>query len=329
MKKRLFIHIGSHKTATTYLQSVLSRNSHALSKAGIIYPKSGRKYEAHHPLAWRLSDVTHKHSTVENIDLWINALEEINMSEAHSAVISSEDFEWSQYLEKMACLRDYFDVYIVFYLRSPDSYIESFYNQVVKDFQTKETRTLENYIIEQPPFFLNCYDILKKWEEIFGRKRIIVRLFNKKCIKNGIENDFLSVIGCKNYSELNPADLSVIHKKSLPSDALEFLRLCNKYISKKDGHYKFVLKLANICLIHEKELQTTRSGLLSIEAKRSIRKRFGNPNKEVSRVFLGENMNPFPPNDAIPHPDYRNRLPAATADTVAFVASLLSIAETT
>lgn len=38
--KTFTLHIGTEKTGTTTLQSFLSKNRDALSKQGIIYPKS-------------------------------------------------------------------------------------------------------------------------------------------------------------------------------------------------------------------------------------------------------------------------------------------------
>ena len=41
-KKRLFLHIGRHKTGTTSLQNFFSEKKELLSERGILYPETGR-----------------------------------------------------------------------------------------------------------------------------------------------------------------------------------------------------------------------------------------------------------------------------------------------
>src|SRR6202022_3469950 len=54
---RCFIHIGTHKTGTTSIQHLLSRNSSALRQMGYYYPDAGRLelHPGHHNLAWGIS----------------------------------------------------------------------------------------------------------------------------------------------------------------------------------------------------------------------------------------------------------------------------------
>ncbi|PQO21817.1 hypothetical protein C2I36_16330 [Rhodobacteraceae bacterium WD3A24] len=113
------------------------------------------------------------------------------------------------------------------YLRSPDSYMESFYNQFVKDFGIRESRTIEGYIAEQPLFFLETMNLLRPWEEMFGTDAVRLRLFGREHLQSGILQDFLETLGCTRFPELRPPDDSVLHKVSLPPDALEYLRLSN------------------------------------------------------------------------------------------------------
>ncbi|MFD2858417.1 hypothetical protein ACFSZS_31685 [Seohaeicola zhoushanensis] len=153
-KKTLHIHIGSHKTATTTLQNTFAVSSDLLEHAGVLYPATGRKFQAHHPLAWQLRDTAQSGTSLEDLGDWPATLQEIDASSASQVIISSEDFEWLQDLSRLELLKDRYDVRVLFYIRSPERYLESYYNQLVKDFQTREARTLETYVAEQPLFFL-------------------------------------------------------------------------------------------------------------------------------------------------------------------------------
>ena len=149
MKKKLIIHIWSHKTATTFIQGSLKVNKDALLKMGVLYPETGQIYEAHFLLGWEARDAAANEAPDGNLTLWQDLVTEIQNSPAHTAIISSEEFNIIVPPARIAFLKTYFDVKIIYYLRSPDSFVESFYNQLVKDFRTRETRTINTYVAEE------------------------------------------------------------------------------------------------------------------------------------------------------------------------------------
>jgi hypothetical protein len=152
-KKTLHFHIGSHKTATTTLQNALAANEDLLARAGLLYPKSGRHFSGHHPLALQLRDPEQRNQPLETLGDWPELLREIDASPARDVLLSSENFEWLQDLSRLQGLTRHYRVRVLFYMRTPASYLESFYNQLVKDLKTREVRTLETYICEHGLFF--------------------------------------------------------------------------------------------------------------------------------------------------------------------------------
>jgi len=44
-------------------------------------------------------------------------------------LISSEDFEWYVDPSRISVLKEKFNVFIIYYIRMPVSYLESYYNQ--------------------------------------------------------------------------------------------------------------------------------------------------------------------------------------------------------
>ena len=322
-RKRLVIHIGSHKTATTFIQSTFFRNRDLLERAGILYPRAGEIYQGHFKLVWSLKESAGSNVRLEDDPEWKALLDEIEGSGCDTVLVSSEDFEWFQGVDRLAPLRDRFDVRILYYMRSPEGYLESYYNQVVKDFQTRETRTLERYMAEHSLFFLNNDRILRRWSRVFGVENLSVRVFRKGAFPNGIHRDVLYAIGKTVEGEFREAHTSILQKVSLPPDALEFLRLGNRFFAESAGHHAFVASLVAICQEHRDALQRTRAGLLSLAAKQNVLRRFQEANRAVARLYLGREDSPFNPEDATPHPDYENRLAEANAEIVAHVAALI------
>ena len=322
MKKKLTVHIGSHKTATTFLQNSFSINQPILDQLGILYPKAGRIYGAHHQLAWSVRKQETQGEALLSLDHWPAFLAEAVASPHEQVVISSEDFEWIGNVERLAALSEWFDVSVVFYLRSSDSYLESYYNQLVKDFGTRETRTLDEYVTESSLFFLETQVILNRWAEVFGKEAIRLRLFGKQHLPDGIEYDFLRTLGLTSKPVFKPAELSILQKVSLPPDALEYLRLCNPYLTRQDGHHDFVIHLVEMAAANSDNLQKTRSGILSLEAKRNVLRRFRLGNRQAMNLYRGVDRVPFPVDDAKPHTNYEGRLAVATTDIMAYVAVL-------
>ena len=323
MKKRLVIHIGSHKTATTFLQNTFAINLPVLDELGILYPKAGRIYGAHHQLAWSLRKPETASNDLLSLDHWPDLVEEIDRSDHDLVIISTEDFEWIGDISRLTELSLRYDVIVVFYLRSSDSYLESYYNQLVKDFSSRESRTIEQYITESSLFFLDTATILDRWSKVFGPKAIRLRLFSKLHLPNGIEYDFLEAIGFKKKVVFKPAELSILHKVSLPPDALDYLRLCNPYFAKQDGHHDFVVNLVKLANSKSDSLQRTNAGLLSLEGKQNILRRFRISNKQAMSAYCNIDRAPFLAADATDHKDYSSRLSSVTPDIMAYVAAMV------
>lgn len=323
MKKRLFLHIGSHKTATTFLQSSLATSPEALTRLGLLYPKTGRIYDAHFKLHWALKDKALAGNALPDIPIWADLLKEIDASPEMTALISGECFGWGTDVSRLAVLAERYDVKVIFYLRSPDSHLESFYNQVVKDFETKEVRPLEQYMAEEPLGILDTTKLLNPWAEMFGPAAIKLRLFGKAFLPNGIMPDFLKTMGFTTMPVFNPPSDSAQHKVSLPPDALEYLRLSNPWLKSSTGHHDFVQRLVQLTQQNLDAFQETRAGLLSLRGRQTLRARFRANQLQAIHAYLGTRRTPFPANEAPDFPDYADRLPEANARVMGKVAALI------
>ena len=323
MRKRLYLHIGPHKTATSFLQGSFAASPDALGKLDLLYPTTGRNYGGHFNLSWALKDPDFKDLPLEDLPIWAEVMAEIDASPHPAALISAETFGWGVSPDRLAVLHQRYDVRVIFYLRSPDSHLESFYNQIVKDFGTKEHRTLEHYATEEALGILDTSKILAPWAEMFGRKAINLRLFGKAYLPDGILADFLRTLGYASWPDFAPPDSMVQHKVSLPPDALDYLRLSNPYLDDAKGHHEFVLRLIQLTQQKPEAFHETRAGILSPRARRQIRTRFRASQLQAAQTYLGLARSPFPPPEAPDFPDWDNRLPEATVQVMAKVAALI------
>lgn len=288
--KKLYIHVGLHKTGTTGIQALLTVNTKQLAERGVLYPATGRiantvEYTAdpayaHHniPLVTMSGDNSLLHKLIK----------EIKDSDSHTAVISSEVF-MQQFkndlsnITRLAILRDHFEVKIVFYLRRQDSLYESVTNQQIKDGHVAPPLNT----VKLPPYY-NYLTWMNIWEKEFGEGNIIARVYEKGRLEGGsLYADFAGrVLGFKDIDNfilpvdgLNPR---------LSGDTLKFKQALN--LLDLPGR----LKQSSIGLLlqfsqHQNSTNVKafqNHGLLNDGERRAIVERYREMNRDISRKYL-------------------------------------------
>lgn len=204
MTKILYLHIGLHKTGTTAIQSALRQNKKQLLAAGVLIPETGYAWGSNHQLAWAFLDNNPSWYPVSDMSreaLYRQLKDEINQTEANKVVISSEDFSLlsmsadKQSIESLKKLLGGMKVKIVIYLRPQANYIDSFYQEAVKSydtrFNTESIQTLQSDI----QGLLDYNRLIEKWSATFGSDSLVVRPYGKRA--NGFDSvrDFLGLLG--------------------------------------------------------------------------------------------------------------------------------------
>ena len=85
------MHIGTHKTGTTSLQSMIARNDTYFADQGLFYPTVGRAGDGHHNLAWELNGDERYDPSFGSFD---DLIDELRQAKPRAVLISSEDFEY-------------------------------------------------------------------------------------------------------------------------------------------------------------------------------------------------------------------------------------------
>lgn len=224
MNKTLYIHIGSGKTGSTALQSFLACNEDELSNEyGIKYICTGRAENKHRALDYNAG---RNNPLFENkVNSLITDLNhEILNGKEHSYIISDEDFpgltdvEISNYRRM---IDSSVNIKVIVYLRRQDTYVESWFNQIVKtgQYSANYSRLLNN--IEKKGL-LNYHQLLSKWALVFGKSNIIVRPYEfESFIGGNIFTDFMSIFSLEEISFVKPSKDS---NPGLSRDKLFLLR---------------------------------------------------------------------------------------------------------
>lgn len=191
MKKTLYIHIGTGKTGTTALQDFFLTNRDTLKESGIEYANSGLLKNNHHLIC---RNYLRKDKKVQdNIDVNLSALNlEIKNSTSDIFLVSSEYFPGLS-IDEIFEIKNKIEAKVIpiVYLRRQDEFLESWYAQIVKAYQNRDSI----YLLKERLIKDGIFDYLtltENWSQVNDDKNIIVRPYEKKSFTNGnIFYDFI------------------------------------------------------------------------------------------------------------------------------------------
>lgn len=205
MKKKVYIHIGTHKTGTTAVQGFSANATAFLEAHGVYYPLIARPFIkkqslGHHLIPWHLKKRNIPASRYVEFagreeEMLLALIESIHASACDSVVLSSEEFDTLNAVE-IGALRQLFsdfDVRIIVYLRRKDTMIESMYQTNVLHYRLAQT--IEEYT-KKMPIPSDYYEFVRQWQGAFGEENIDINLYCKESLLDGnIVVDFYQKLG--------------------------------------------------------------------------------------------------------------------------------------
>jgi len=227
-KNKLILHIGTHKTGTTSIQNVLESSKDKLKDFGFLYPQTNREPWPNLTKHCSVFEAAINNDTsVAEYERKI-LLDEFNDSNCHTMILSEEGLSKNE-----KCFSDFFktfkkdfEISVICYLRRQDFFIESMYNQFVREAK-RESRTITQFVgLNKMQDWMNYYEMIEKWKNIADH--IMIRNFDEELKTKGLLNSFSSLAGLEELglAELrdnNSVDMSVIpgqnHTWSYPNNS--------------------------------------------------------------------------------------------------------------
>ena len=291
MKRKLYFHIGVHRTGTTTIQHLLHNNSEQLHAQGYRFAFG---MEHHTKLGWKISRGQLSPEKFIN-DLIADA----DQTQCQSMVISGEDFCTIKNVKPLKPLSEHFDVRIICYLRRQDLWLESWYNQHIRWPWNKEFSVLsaEQFYARRHYFHWIDYEkTLERWSRAFGMERMILRVFEPQQMAISLENDFCQICGIK-FTDLTLPNPHV--NASIKPEALEFLRHLKLF--NKQGANRYALVSGVTRAYQQAELDTVKH-IFSGQRRLAILKEFESSNMQVAQRYLVREdgklfLEPLPIND--------------------------------
>lgn len=270
----IYLHIGTHKTATTYIQNCLSANRQRLAELDFCYPVSHLRWNGHHEFAWSFGiDHPERKIFLGSNEMWEDLLHEWKVSGCRKMLLSSEDFEFIQKKKMIRDLFDGFNVKIIVYLRRQDLYFDSEFSQHLKMYSSRFHHSISDFYFQHnfiPRF--GYYQFLNQWAGFFGKENLIVRAFEPKLFSGGMFHEFISSLGVQSFGEVIEPD-ACDNNFSLSPLKREVLRRFNRFDMTPERHAQIIARLSDIdpdvsfgqCVIDTVELTNVkRKGLLGV-----------------------------------------------------------------
>ncbi|WP_417242553.1 glycosyltransferase family 2 protein [Celeribacter sp.] len=234
--KRLVLHIGQHKTGSTYLQHQLIAHREALKSRGILVPLTGFAQEdqfdtrtggtpGHQGLLFALRAADEA--------VWDALWREVRKSGAHTVVISCENMGLPTASDREAAIAalmhrfsGFGTVDVVAFHRNPMRYAESFYREWVACGRAMGARSYDEFLVDFGAALLNLPTQVAPFEAATGHP-VKLADFDTARQGAGIWPAFCALAGLDLDGHSGLPAAPAPHYKSYSRETTDFLRLVN------------------------------------------------------------------------------------------------------
>lgn len=186
---KVIIHIGSHKTGTSFLQQFLFENRYLLKSHNILYPESILSGNNHGVFA-NLFKQPDKEQCKHNLE---KLQKEINKFKPNILLISSECFLEGKAIAshfKALFQIPYNEIKIVCYLRPQFDWFTSLYNEIIRD----PFRRFTGNVKDSREFLCQSYDytnLIAPWVQAYSNDSIHILPYSTTSFSNcSLKDDF-------------------------------------------------------------------------------------------------------------------------------------------
>ncbi|MDX2347090.1 MAG: hypothetical protein QNK11_09495 [Legionella sp.] len=214
--KKLYLHIGSHKTGSSSIQLALYHNQTLLNEHDFSFfsqNPDGADVEIGNTSNWLTGNKAFQDDLYQGVGLRVlNANEladQLNSMPCNHIIMSAENFSWifeKDEIKKLyQALSLYFDVKILVYIRRQDKLAISHYQQVSKESTHVDFGYYKGGCKALPSGrknydeYLDFNEKLSKWSDVFGQENMLIRIFERELlVGHDVVTDFLQSIGLRN-----------------------------------------------------------------------------------------------------------------------------------
>lgn len=287
--KRLVVHIGSHKTGTTYLQRLCEFNRTKLLDKSILFPVTGfgdPKFKktlgstsGHAALAGLHKNKDSNESIIKELG------KEIRLSGAETVVLSSESFFGNKAVQSARIIADALNIdelHIIVFLRRQDLYLESLYKERLRWNNGNVTSDISEFLLGRGSGLMSYYDRISGWLE-FPEAKLSVFPYDDLMAGKGVKFKFLeSITHGDFYGDFVEPPKG--HENLSIDDRLSgLLALINKNIKINDQQRTKLIRIISAANLTE---SSSATGLLSYDQRLEIKQTYSVINKSFEEKYF-------------------------------------------
>jgi hypothetical protein len=288
---KLTVHIGHYKTGSTAIQTHFDANREAYLANGLLYPLSGRPISTkgnHSGLAYQelnkapkgysamwyvKSDAFRRYKRGQDLPARQQILREVERNQPDHVVLSSEEFirfggpQGVPVTTTRRLLQEFGadHIQVVCYLRRPDRYLESWYNQVVK-LGESPLRLSDNLDAFLPTVHVQFFDAVSYWGNLTGVVDELT-LMRYDDVRDHLVPSAIAAIGAPTDIESEEKGEPTEVNPRLPDQFVEFARVFNNYRRRRNIEEAWPVLNR---LGHDPEIKQTPVYLLDANARRRL-----------------------------------------------------------
>ncbi len=233
-ERTLILHVGPHKTGSTYLQNRLLKNRETLLSHGWDYPELGlRQFAQHRIYQWLRGNETAAG------DVGAESFSEM-LANTQRLILSSEDFVYlaPDRLRRLKSLLPDTDVRVVYFVRTPVDLWPSHWQELIRhgrdDTLLEYLGSFTGWTKVFEPAGMNPVAHLTKFADAFGRESLQLICYDNIVQDGGDIFDFFwtHILGLTQTTP--PGETRIVHP-SQPLHMIEMLRSLNQIFRERTG----------------------------------------------------------------------------------------------
>ena len=249
-KRKIYIHIGTHKTGTTTIQNVLENNADSLKKDGIIFLGTYIKLFTEFSEENKCNDKSYLLNVINELHKDLDSYKNdsnckfIISNEKLSGDKNSGYQNSNELAKSLKTITEKLnlDATIIVFIRSQDEFIESLYTQRIYN---GETFTFDEYLSMMNQNWFRWDKLLDSYAYHFGIDNILCGIYDKQYLPNinSLVNQFGNFIKSKFLKNYTTAP---DNNSGYSKNALQYLQTISPYLDNDQNRIlKKILKRTN------------------------------------------------------------------------------------
>ena len=225
------MHIGLHKTATSYLQNVLSAHRYDLLREGVLYPTTGAvgQYLRQHSGRRAVGSCpAHPAGEPPGARVRTACRDPRHRIDGPPVVggLHAPPSRPEQYISRFSAFGS---VQVVLVLRRQDVWIESYYKQIVDQYRKFETRSFDEFLAQMGPKLVDFHTRFSPWRDLVGPESFHVLSYDDLPGGAAICRRLLEIAGVGGSLLDDPESIPVPRYDSVRAIDTVGLRILNSY----------------------------------------------------------------------------------------------------